>query len=192
MAAAAGVPGSGDFNGQGGRSVPSRQAVGRQLLSLISGPDSDHFPPDVLTELARDPNSGRARDELEHQAFAAFRADPVKASQAAAVIASFYRQQADRGDTAALVELGDFLYWDEPGAARAAYQEAIDAGHQHALIDLAKLLHNVLEDEDAALAVYQRAAASGDADLSAEARYEIAFTQLSRGEATAARATSSG
>ena len=55
-------------------------------------------------------------------------------------IAAFYRGRADAGEVQALVELGSFLYWDEPQAARAAYQEAIDGGHRPALIDLGMVL----------------------------------------------------
>jgi tetratricopeptide (TPR) repeat protein len=108
------------------------------------------------------------------------------ASEAAAAVC---RQRADAGDVGALVELGDLLYWDEPHAARAAYQEAIDAGHLPALIGLAKLLANVLEDEETALLALERAAASDDADLRAEAMYEIAFVQVGHRDAAAARAT---
>ncbi len=120
--------------------------------------------------------------------FEVFGADPAMASEASAVIAAFYRQRADAGDVEALAELGDFLYWDEPAAARAAYQEAIEAGHPHAMIDLAKVLRNVLDDEETALAVYEQAAASGDTNLSAEAMYEIAFVHVSHRDAAAARA----
>ena len=151
-------------DGQAGRAVPGREAAGLQLLSLIFGPQGGQRLPDVLTELARDPDSRQTLAKLEDQASVAFEADPAMASEAAAVIAAFYRQRADAGDVKALVELDDFLYWDEPVAARAAYQEAIDAGHLHALIDLAKVLRNVLNEEEAALAVYEQAAASGDAD----------------------------
>jgi hypothetical protein len=80
----------------------------------------------------------------------------------------------DAGDVQALVELGDHLYWDEPEAARAAYQEAVDAGHLHALIALGQVLRNVLGDEEAACAAFDRAAASDDPDLRAEAMYETA------------------
>ena len=188
VVAAVQVPGSDSFS-YGQAAVPSREAVGLQLLSLIFGPQAGQGLPDVLAGLARDPDSRQALAELERQAFEAFEADPAMAPQAAAVIAAFYRQRADAGDVQALVELGGFLYWDEPEAARAAYQEAVDAGHLHALIDLARLLLNVLEDEETALLVLERAAASEDADLSAEAMYEIAFVQVSHRDAAAARAT---
>jgi tetratricopeptide (TPR) repeat protein len=118
----------------------------------------------------------------------AFGADPAMASEAAAVIAASYRQRADAGDAGALAELGDFLYSDEPEAARAAYQEAIEAGHRQAMISLARLLYNVLDDEEAAPAVLEQAAASADADLSAEATYEIAFMHVSQRDAAAAGA----
>ena len=124
---------------QAGVAGASREAVGRRLLSLIFGREGDGGLPDVLAGLAFDPGSRQFLAELDHQAFGAFEADPVMASEAAAVIAAFYRQQADAGDVQALVELGDFWYWDEAGAARAAYQEAIDAGHLPALLGLATL-----------------------------------------------------
>ena len=189
VAAAVRVLGSDAFSdGRAGRAVPSREAVGRQLLSLIFGLQGGQRLPGVLAELARDPGSLQALVELEHQVFEAFEADPARVPRAVAVIAAFYRQRADAGDVGALVELGDFLYWDEPAAARAAYQEAIEAGHLHALIDLAKVMGNVLEDEEAALGVYEQAAASGDADLSAEAMYEIAFMRWRQRDMAAARA----
>jgi hypothetical protein len=186
VVAAVQAPGPGSFS-DGHAAGPSREAVGRQLVSLIFGSQAGQRLPDVLAGLARDPGSRQARAELEHQAFGAFEADPAMASQAAAVIAAFYRQRADAGDVQALVELGDFLYWDEPGAARAAYQEAADAGHLHALIDLSRLLH-VLGDEETALLALERAAASEDEDLSAEAMYEIASVHVSHRDAAAARA----
>jgi tetratricopeptide (TPR) repeat protein len=110
----------------------------------------------------------------------------MESAEAAAVIAAF-RQRAAAGDVKALVELGDFLYWDEPEAARAAYQEAIDAGHVHALIDLAMVLRHVLADEEAALTLLEQAAASDDTDLSAEAMCELANIHASHSDAAAAQ-----
>jgi len=174
---------------QAALAAPSREAVGRQLLSLIFGLEGDEGLPDMLAGLARDPGSRQDLAELDHQAFEAFEANPGMAAEAAAVISAFYRRRAEAGDVQALVELGDFWYWDEPEAARAAYQEAIDAGHLYALLRLAALLLNVLEDEETALALYQQAAAEDDADLRAEAMYEIASVQMGRRDAAAARAT---
>ena len=68
----------------------------------------------------RSPDSRQALDELEHQTFEVFEANPPRASETATVIAVFYRQRADPGDVEALVELNDFLYWDELETARPA------------------------------------------------------------------------
>jgi tetratricopeptide (TPR) repeat protein len=93
------------------------------------------------------------------------------------------------GDVQALVDLGDRLYWDDPEGARAAYQQAADAGHLHAMIDLAQVLRVGLRDDDAALAAYQRAVESADADVRAEALVELAHFHVSLGDMAAARAT---
>jgi tetratricopeptide (TPR) repeat protein len=189
VAAAARVPGTDRLSdGQADLAGLSREAVGRQLLSLIFRPQDDQSLSDMLAVLARDPGNRQAMADLQHQALEAFETDPTIASEAAGVIAAFHRQRADAGDVKALIELGDFLYWDQPEVARAAYQEAIDAGHLHAQIDLAKVLRNVLDDEEGALAVYEEAADSRDADLSAEAMYEIAFVRVFQHDAAAARA----
>lgn len=169
--------------------IAARGAVGRQLLSLVFPHQDDQSLPDGLAALARDPGSQAALAELDRQLFEAFEADPALAAEAVAVITAFYRQRADTGEVTALVELGSFLYWDEPGAARVAYQQAIDAGHRPALIELARLLLNVIEDEETALTILEEAAASDDADLRAEAMSEIAEVQLGHRDAAAGRAT---
>jgi len=170
--------------------LPDREAAGRELLRLVfdaraGGPEL----PVVLTGLIADPDSEAAATGLTDRLYQAFKADPRLASAAAAIIAGFYRRQADGGDLQALVDLGDLLYWDEPGAARAAYQEAVDAGHLHALIDLAAVLLNVVDDEDAAVAAYQQAISSGDPDLAAEAMIGLAHLKdICRRDAAGARA----
>ena len=103
------------------------------------------------------------------------------------MIAGFYRGQAAAGRVEGLVDLGDLLYWDNPQAARVAYQEAVDAGHVPALLGLAKVLNAVIGDQDAAVAVYQRAVSSGDPDVAAEAMYELAL-QARHQDEDAARA----
>ena len=77
-----------------------------------------------MTELARNPASQRGKELLVERAFDARESDPALADQAAAAIAAYHRRRAEAGDVQALVDLGDFLYCDEPEAARAAYQEA--------------------------------------------------------------------
>ena len=99
-----------------------------------------------------------------------------------------FPRQADAGSSQALVDLGDFLYWEAPEAARAAYQRAIDSGHRHALLDLAKVLHVVVGDDDAALAAYQQAIDSEDPGLAAEAMIELAHLRRARNDPPAARA----
>jgi tetratricopeptide (TPR) repeat protein len=186
VVAAIQVPGPGSLS-DGQAAVAGREAVGWQLLSLIFGPGAGQRLPDVLSGLARNPHDRQALTGLGHQVCEAFEADPAMASEAAAVIAAFYRGRAAAGDVQALVELGGFLYWDEPEAARAAFEGAVGAGLLHALLDLARLLRHVLADEEAALAVLARAAASEDTDLSAEATYEIAFVHVDHRDAAAAR-----
>ena len=185
---------------EGAASDPGRESVGWRLVALVFGLQDGQGPPGAhglvgshrlpgaLARLARDPGSRRARDDLEHQVFEALEADPALLPRAVAVIEAFYRRRANAGDARALAELGDFLYWDEPAAARAAYQAAIRAGHSRATISLARLLLNVLEDEQAALVVYEQAAASEDQDLGAEAMYQVALVHMARRDVTAARA----
>jgi hypothetical protein len=96
--------------------LDDRESAGRRLLRLVFGSDGAG-----LTAYA---------DEV-------FESDPGKAAQAAEVIAGFYRGQAAAGRVEALVDLGDLLYWDDPQAARAAYQEAVEARHLPALLGLA-------------------------------------------------------
>lgn len=160
------------------------EAVGRDLLRVVFG-SGDAGLPDVLAELVRRPDDEQASEGLATRASEALEADPRVADEAAGMIAAYHRDRADSGDVQALVSLGDFLYWDDPQKARMAYQEAIDAGHAHALIDLAKLLHR-LGEEDAALTAYQQAQDSDDPDLVAEAMYGIAFLHVSHREAEAA------
>ena len=166
-----------------------REAVGRQLLRLLAGTqrESGEFAA-RLADLAADPDRELALEELSAVADRILEADPGLAVRAAEVITGFYRGQADAGSSQALVDLGDFLYWEAPEAARAAYQRAIDAGHRHALLDLAKVLHVVVGDDDAALAAYQQAIDSEDPGLAAEAMIELAHLRRARNDPPAARA----
>lgn len=106
LAAAIRVAGSdAGSGGHAGRAVPSREAVGRELLSLIFGLQGGQPLPEVLVELARAPDSRHALEELEHQVSGALEADPARVPRAVAAIAAFYWQRADAGDLGALVEL---------------------------------------------------------------------------------------
>jgi hypothetical protein len=166
-----------------------REATGRQLLRLVCGTHCDSRQlPDPVADLLADPDSDRTLARLVEHVDRNLEADPGLAATAVEMITGFYRKQADAGDVQALVDLGDFLYWDAPEDARAAYQQAVDAGHRHAMLDLAKVLHVVIEDDDAALDVYRQAIGSGDDGLAAEAMIELAHLQLGRDDASAARA----
>jgi hypothetical protein len=128
------------------RAVPDdRESVGCRLLQLVFG--SGRVGPDVpplVAGLIEDPGSPQMLAGLTAYADEVFESDPGKAANAAGVIAGFYRGQAAVGRVEALVDLGDLLYWDDPQAARAAYQEAVDAGHVPALLGLAKVLNAVI------------------------------------------------
>jgi hypothetical protein len=168
--------------------VNSREAVGRQLLRLSLGADNDEEFRGALAALAADPDSASAAGDLANCFEAAARANAAIAVAAASVIRDYYRRSADNGDVSALIRLGDFLYWDDPEGAAAAYREAVGAGSLHGLINLAQVLQARLGDEEAALAAYQRAAESGDPDVAAAAMTGLAELHLSCGRDAAARA----
>jgi len=171
------------------RAPDSRAAAGRQLLHLVFGTrGAGQQIPEALSDLVADPDSKQALARLTDHVDATLEADPGMTAAAVQILAASCRRRADAGEIQALADLGDLLYWDDPEGARAAYQEAIDAGHRHAMIDLAMVLHARLEDDDAALAVYRRAIGSGDPDLAAEAMVELAQMYLSQGNRPAARA----
>src|SRR6266566_2841320 len=101
--------------GDAGMALPDQGAVGRELLGLVfDARDGGPALPAVLTDLIADPDSEAAATGLTDHLFLTFKADPGMASAAVAMIARFYRRQADGGDVQALVDLGDFLYGDEP------------------------------------------------------------------------------
>src|SRR5260370_19384615 len=159
--------------GDGAATRVDQEGIGRQLLQLVFGTDDGGGElPAVLAALISDPDSKDAGDELVHQAFAVFNRDLEKVAAANAMIAGLYRQRAADGDAQALVELGDFLYSGDPEAARAAYQEAVDAGPLRAMFDLARVIQRGFGDKDGALAVYPQAAAAAGPGLAAAAMYD--------------------
>jgi predicted negative regulator of RcsB-dependent stress response len=168
--------------------VAGPETVGRGLLQLLFG-TGDGGLPDVLAQLVRDPDDKQFMEGLTEHASEAFEADPAAADHAASLISAHFRKRAARGEVQALVDLGHFLYWDDPGGARSAYQEAVDSGDAHALIELGALLYKRLGDKDAALDAFRRAEESGDPDLAAEAIYESAFAHISHRDDAAAAAT---
>jgi len=159
-----------------------------RLLQLVFGSDGPgRDVPRLAAGLIEDPGGQQLLAALTACTDEVFESDPGKAAQAAEVIAGFYRGQAAAGRVEALVDLGDLWYWDDPQAARAAYQDAVDAGYLPALLGLAKVLNSVIGDHDAAVAVYQQAIGRGDPDVAAEAMYELALQARHRDD-DAARA----
>src|SRR5260370_1232381 len=160
---------------------------GSRLLQIVFAGRQPGGSVPGLVSVAGDSDDEQREAELESLASDAFDEDPAAAARAADLIAAYHRERADSGEVQALVDLGDFLYWDRPEVARAAYQEAIDAGYLHALIDLGLLLDSRFEDEDAAFEAYRQAIGSGEPDLAAEAMYELGSRSW-RGRAVAAAA----
>lgn len=129
--------------GTGDAGPDDRESVGCRLLQLVFGTDGGQEMPPLVADLVGDPDDQEALAEVTARADEVFQSDPGKAEVAAAVIAEFCRAEANAGRVQALVDLGDLLDWDDPEAAQAAYQEAVDAGHVRALPGLAKFLIRV-------------------------------------------------
>ena len=161
------------------------ETCGSRLLQLVLADRERAESVAGLVPMTDDRDDEQRQAKLESLASDAFGEDPAAADRAADLIAAYHRQRADAGDVQALMDLGHFLYWDRPEQASAAFQEAIDAGHMHALIDLALVLSSRLGDEDAASDAYRQAIASGDPDLAAEAMYELGSRSLRRDETAA-------
>jgi tetratricopeptide (TPR) repeat protein len=165
-----------------------RETVGRQLLRLVFGTRPGEDLPGPVAGLARDPESKAAQAELFRHVDDAFEADPGMASAAADLIARYHRLRAEGGNAAAYEDLGDLLYWEDFAAARAAYQQAINAGHPHAMISLAKLLHAHLHDEQASLDMFAQALNCADPDIAAEAMVQLAWLRAGHRDDAGARA----
>ena len=87
-----------------GMALPDQEAVGRELLRLVfDARDGGPELPAVLTDLIADPDNEAAATSLTGRLFQTFKADPGMTSAAAAMIARFYRRQADGGDVQALL-----------------------------------------------------------------------------------------
>lgn len=164
------------------------QAVGRELAKLIfarTGVDTG-IPAPLAAVIGR-PGSGEAELALETCIGDLLGADPGLAAAVADVLGRHYRQQLDSGDGQALAELGDLLWWEEPQMARTAFERAVDAGNNSALIRLAMHQWVVLEDYDGALPHYQQAIASPDPGIAAEALRGLGEAHLAHGDYLAAR-----
>jgi tetratricopeptide (TPR) repeat protein len=168
-------------------------ALGRLLLLEIYGsPPAGRLPASVVVcakALAAEPGNADARDALEKQVHSALHDDDWLNTVTGDMLASFYRREIKAGNTEAMVGLGDLLRSQgNPEGARAAYQQAIDWGDTHAIIDLARLLRGDLGDTEAAQAALERAAGSGDTEVALEALIDLGnLLVLFQGDADRAR-----
>lgn len=189
MAAAARAYGGTVLAAPGDPGTAGPRALGRDLLRLVFGAETqDRELPAPLAGLIASPDGREALITLEVHVEERVEEDPGLEAALAGMLASFYRQQFDSGDGQALAELGSHLWWDDPAWARAAFERAVEAGNQRALIDLAKLLDAVLRDRAGALLAYGQAARSADPDVAAEALVELGHLRAMSGDALAARA----
>jgi tetratricopeptide (TPR) repeat protein len=145
------------------------QDLGTNLFRLIFADriGQDDFD-DQLPALARDPDGQAAQDALEGLISHALDDDPEVAAAALGTLAASYRRRAEAGSVHALAHLGHLLHREgDFEGAKAAYQQAIDAGRHETLIDMARLLR--FTDNDAARACLAQAISIGDPDLTARA-----------------------
>lgn len=143
------------------------EPVGRELFRLIF---ADRAQPDdldrQLAALARDPDDDAAQDMLEGLVSEAIDDDQGVAHAVLEMLTVFYQRQGHVGNTQALADLGDMLYWeDDFDGAKAAYQQAISAGRHEALIGMAFLYRRA----GAARACLDQAMTVGDPGLTAQA-----------------------
>jgi tetratricopeptide (TPR) repeat protein len=144
-------------------------AVGVHLFQLIFGDQTRQGElEEILAALADDPDVHTASDALEGLVSDALRDDPAVAAAVLETLTEFYRRQAQAGNVQALADLGNLLRRTRDfDGAKAAYQQAIDAGWHEALIDMAHLLRPT--DTEAARACLDQAMTVGDPDLTARA-----------------------
>jgi tetratricopeptide (TPR) repeat protein len=163
------------------------QAVGRELARLIFvRAETDAGIPAPLAAVIG-PGSREAGLAPETWIGNLLGADPGLAAAVAEVLARYYRQQLDCGDGAALAELGDLLWWDEPELAPTAFERAAGAGNNSALIRLAQHRWVVFKDYDGSLPHYQQAIASPNPDVAAEALTGLGEAHCVHGDYHAAR-----
>ena len=159
------------------------EALGRGLLRMLPG-----GPVPLADFLAGQADPAR-RAELEDWLYDALDEQPGFRAAMIAALTDYSRRRAASGDARALADLGDLLSWqDEFDAARDAYQQAVDLGHDRALLSLASLLRGCLGDADGARACLRRAIGSSDPDVAAEGMVDLGCLLCSTGDMTGGRA----
>ena len=123
------------------------ETLGGSLLRMLPG---DPVP---LAGFLASPADPARRAELEDWLYDALDEHPGLRAAMIAALTGYSRRRAASGDARALADLGDLLSWqDEFDAARDAYQQAVDLGHDRALLSLASFLRGYLGDADGARA----------------------------------------
>ena len=159
------------------------EALGRSLLRMVPG---DPVP---LADFLASPADPARRAELEDWLYDALDEQPGLRAAMTTALTGYSRRRAAAGDARALADLGDLLSWqDEFEAARDAYQQAVDLGHDRALLSLASLVRECLGDADGARACLHRAIGSGDPDVAAEGMVDLGGQLCSAGDMTGGRA----
>ena len=170
---------------QGFEDSDQLEAVGCMVLQQIFGDRTRQNDLDKqLTALARDPEDQAAQDGLEGLVSAALQDDPAVSDAVLETLAALYRRRAEAGSTQDMTQLGDLLRQaGDFDGAKAAYQQAIDAGRTASLIDMAQLLR--ISDAEAAREYLEQAISVGDPDLTAKALVTLGLV-LERSEPDAA------
>jgi hypothetical protein len=168
----------------------SREALGRRLLRELDGHRTSGQPiPAPLADLIAKPADAAALDAFKSYVVTMKRRQPGTYAVICELVSDFCGRRAAVGDVRAMADLGEILRWQKDfSGARVAYQQAIDAGYEHAAIDLGKLLADVPGSGDAAVACLRRAAASGDRAIAAEGGLELGAILWRRGDANGGQA----
>ena len=170
-----------------GAAIP--EVVGRELARLMFGVvESDARLPIPLAALTDDLDNWQARSALECFLEDRLEADPELARRVAEVLAAYYQRCLESGDGRALAELGDLLWFDEPELARAAFERAVTAGNQSAVIRLAEHRMVVFGDYEGALPLYQLAVDDQEPRIVARALAALGSAHEAHGDLEAARA----
>jgi len=151
----------------------------RLIWEILGGEDAARSLRAVLAEPA-----GRQQDDaatkLHDWVSNLLEADPATEAAAAELMSAFYEREFEAGRADAMVDLGDLLLAQgRRPEALAAYRKAVDRGHLHALIPLARLHYDERRDAVGAKAAYQEAIDAVDPDVSAEALVLLGY-QLAR------------
>lgn len=167
----------------------SAAELGRRLIwEVLGGQDAARS----LQAVVEEPVRQRERDtasRLYDWVSNLLETDPEVEAAAAESMSAFYRREFEAGRARAMVDLGDLLLaGGRRQEALAAYRHAVDGGHLHALINLARLYYDERRDAEGARDAYQEAIDAGAPDVSAEALVLLGY-QLARPHREYAAAT---